>query len=170
MRSQNMRFLRRLAGNGGHPLPLPLGEVAERSEDGEGIQGCMALSVTFGDSSPGGRAKRHEKWRVFFLSICSYSQKKQTPSPLSRRGCCCFLSLQLLKKALALGLAVFADGGFELTEQFLLLVDDDDPLAEAAGGDVVAHGHVSLRRQRLDLLTVSGRHARAEFDIFFHNR
>ena len=52
-----MRFLRRLAGNGGHPLPLPLGEVAERSEDGEGIQGCMALSVTFGDSSPGGRAK-----------------------------------------------------------------------------------------------------------------
>ena len=38
-------------------MPLPLGEVAERSEDGEGIQGCMALSVTFGDSSPGGRAK-----------------------------------------------------------------------------------------------------------------
>ena len=52
-----MRFLRRLAGNGGHPLPLPLGKVAERSEDGEGIQGCMALSVTFGDSSPGGGAK-----------------------------------------------------------------------------------------------------------------
>ena len=39
------------------PLPLPLGEVAERSEDGEGIQGCNALSVTFGDSSPRGRAK-----------------------------------------------------------------------------------------------------------------
>ena len=35
-------------------MPLPLGEVAERSEDGEGNK---ALSVTFGDSSPGGRAK-----------------------------------------------------------------------------------------------------------------
>ena len=35
-----------------HPLPLPLGEVAERSEDGEGKTGCNALSVTFGDSSP----------------------------------------------------------------------------------------------------------------------
>ena len=34
-----------------------MGEVAERSEDGEGIQGCNALSVTFGDSSPKGRAK-----------------------------------------------------------------------------------------------------------------
>ena len=41
----------------GHPLPLPLGEVAERSEDGEGRLGCGTLSVTFGDSSPGGRAK-----------------------------------------------------------------------------------------------------------------
>ena len=41
-----------------HPLPLPLGEVAERSEDGEGKHLCRkALSVTFGDSSPGGRAK-----------------------------------------------------------------------------------------------------------------
>ena len=40
-----------------HPLPLPLGEVAERSEDGEGKPGCNALSVTFGDSSPRGRAK-----------------------------------------------------------------------------------------------------------------
>ena len=39
------------------PLPLPLGEVAERSEDGEGKLGRNALSVTFGDSSPGGRAK-----------------------------------------------------------------------------------------------------------------
>ena len=34
-----------------------MGEVAERSEDGEGKQGCKALSVTFGDSSPRGRAK-----------------------------------------------------------------------------------------------------------------
>ena len=39
------------------PLPLPLGEVSERSEDGEGTQGCKALSVTCGDSSPRGRAK-----------------------------------------------------------------------------------------------------------------
>ena len=32
-------------------------EVAERSEDGEGRRECSTLSVTFGDSSPGGRAK-----------------------------------------------------------------------------------------------------------------
>ena len=41
----------------GTPLPLPLGEVSEQSEDGAGKQGCNALSVTFGDSSPRGRAK-----------------------------------------------------------------------------------------------------------------
>ena len=42
--------------NGAGPsLPLPLGEVSERSEDGEGR--CNALSVTCGDSSPRGRAK-----------------------------------------------------------------------------------------------------------------
>ena len=40
-----------------HPLPPPLGEVAERSEDGEGILDCNTLSVTFGDSSPKGGAK-----------------------------------------------------------------------------------------------------------------
>ena len=58
-----------------HPLPLPVGEVAERSEDGEGqitatsigkcwhlrrqmtSRGRKALSVTCGDSSPKGRAK-----------------------------------------------------------------------------------------------------------------
>ena len=40
-----------------HPLPLPLGEVAERSEDGEGKWVRKARSVTFGDSSPRGRAK-----------------------------------------------------------------------------------------------------------------
>ena len=40
-----------------HPLPLPLGEVAERSEDGEGKWVRKARSVTFGDSSPSGRAK-----------------------------------------------------------------------------------------------------------------
>ena len=38
-------------------LPLSLGEVAEQSEDGEGKPGRDALSVTCGDSSPGGRAK-----------------------------------------------------------------------------------------------------------------
>ena len=38
-------------------LPLLLGEVAERSEDGEGRR-CKALSATCGDSSPGGRAKQ----------------------------------------------------------------------------------------------------------------
>ena len=40
-----------------HPLPLPLGEVDEHSEDGEGKPGCKALSVAYGDSSPKGRAK-----------------------------------------------------------------------------------------------------------------
>ena len=40
-----------------HPLPLPLGKMAERSEDGEGKSGCNTLSVTFGDGSPKGRAK-----------------------------------------------------------------------------------------------------------------
>ena len=55
----------------------------------------------------------------------------------------------------------------QLAEQFFLLVDDHDPFAETAGGDVIAHGHVSLCRQCPDLLAVSGCHARAEFDIFF---
>ena len=50
-------------------MSLPLGEVSERSEDGEGKLGCKALSVTFGDSSPRGRAKgvyptTYEKWSV----------------------------------------------------------------------------------------------------------
>ena len=40
-----------------NPLPIPLGEVAERSEDGEGKWVRKARSVTFGDSSPRGRAK-----------------------------------------------------------------------------------------------------------------
>ena len=40
-------------------MPLPLGEVAEQSEDGEGKK--RALSVGFADSSPGGRAKRERK-------------------------------------------------------------------------------------------------------------
>ena len=41
----------------GYSLPLHLGVVAERSDDGEGRLGCGTLSVTFGDSSPRGRAK-----------------------------------------------------------------------------------------------------------------
>ena len=61
-----------------------------------------------------------------------------------------------------------AADALELAEQLFLLVDDHNPLAEAAGGDVVAHGHVGLRRQHFNLLTVGVRHARAEFDIFFH--
>ena len=36
------------------PLPLPLGEVAERSEDGEGKLGCNALSVTPWGERPAG--------------------------------------------------------------------------------------------------------------------
>ena len=30
-----------------NPLPLPMGEVAERSEDGEGKLGCKVLSYYF---------------------------------------------------------------------------------------------------------------------------
>ena len=55
-------------------LPLPLGEVAERSEDGEGT-----LSVTCGDSSPSGGAKKplreqlsqRESQGAFFLDYLS---------------------------------------------------------------------------------------------------
>ena len=46
-------------------LPLPLGEVAERSEDGEGKLDCNTLSVTFGDSSPRGRAKGPYRYAPF---------------------------------------------------------------------------------------------------------
>ena len=66
-----------------HPLPLPLGEVAERSEDGEGMQPHRkALSVTCGDSSPKGRAKSvfcsdsSPKGRVKSV-ICSDSSPKR---------------------------------------------------------------------------------------------
>ena len=49
-----------------------MGEVAERSEDGEGKLGRDTLSVTCGDSSPRGRAKGlclviYEKWSVSAL-------------------------------------------------------------------------------------------------------
>ncbi len=49
--------MNRHSGMEPHPLPLPLGEVAERSEDGEGTLSYKALSVTCGDSSPKGGAK-----------------------------------------------------------------------------------------------------------------
>ena len=46
----------------GHPLPLPMGEVAEHSEVGEGGNKSFKKSVSpsqspYGDSSPIGRAK-----------------------------------------------------------------------------------------------------------------
>ena len=45
-----------------------MGEVAERSEDGEGKPRCNTFSVTFGDSSPKGGAKGlyhvTQKWSV----------------------------------------------------------------------------------------------------------
>ena len=48
-------------------LPLPVGEVAERSEDGEGNKAPGTLSVTFGDSSPKGGAKGQKtEGRRFF--------------------------------------------------------------------------------------------------------
>ena len=57
-----------------HLLPLPVGEVAEQSEDGEGKTGCNTLSVTFGDSSPKGGAKGavsgDEKWSVSVTDQC----------------------------------------------------------------------------------------------------
>ena len=43
-------------------MPLPLGEVAERSEVGEGKLNVPAVAC--GDSSPRERAKQHEKWSV----------------------------------------------------------------------------------------------------------
>ena len=66
-------------------MPLPLGEVSERSEDGEGKLGCNTLSVTFGDSSPRGRAKgmyptTYEKWSVSvsIRSIHYFTTTQQT--------------------------------------------------------------------------------------------
>ena len=57
-------------------MPLPMGEVAERSEDGEGKQGCNALSVTFGDSSPKGGAKGLYLILYYFLiKIFDFNQE-----------------------------------------------------------------------------------------------
>ena len=47
-----------------------MGEVAERSEDGEGNKAPGTLSVTFGDSSPKGGAKeRQTERRRFFVAM-----------------------------------------------------------------------------------------------------
>ena len=73
------------------PLPLPLEEVDERSEDGEGKPGCKALSVTCGDSSPGGRAKggvpRHEKWRASPLPLPLGEVAEQSEDGEGKSGC-----------------------------------------------------------------------------------
>ena len=83
-----------------HPLPLPLGEVAERSEDGEGKWLRKALSVTFGDSSPKGGAKGRSIGRftttysIFrrlfhFCFLARYSSGSMTPfaSIFSAQSC-----------------------------------------------------------------------------------
>ncbi len=50
------------------PPCLFLGEAVERSEDGERFPREKALSVTFGDSSPKGRAKGVAPRFIFFRS------------------------------------------------------------------------------------------------------
>ena len=60
-----------------HPSPLPLGEVAERSEVGEGkyckfSKSYKTLSVTCGDSSPEGRAKA---WHIAMNRFTSNPEK-----------------------------------------------------------------------------------------------
>ena len=64
-------------------LPLPLGEVSERSEDGEGIR-CKTLSAACGDSSPRGRAKsftenrnRHQCERLLPLPLGEVSERSE---------------------------------------------------------------------------------------------
>ena len=58
------------------PPGLFLGEAVERSEDGERFPREKALSVTFGDSSPRGRAKG---CTLFYFS----SPSGRTPDSLS---------------------------------------------------------------------------------------
>ena len=73
-----------------HLLPLPLGVVAERSEDGEGKWVRKALSVTFGDSSPRGRAKG--LYRYATLTVLRPSSKN------SRRILLCFANENRVKR------------------------------------------------------------------------
>ena len=72
--------------NDRHLLPLPMGEVAERSEDGEGKQGCKALSVTFGDSSPRGRAKGLYLDTRNGAYLYRYAPFTVSQPPIKRRG------------------------------------------------------------------------------------
>ena len=53
--------------------------------------------------------------------------------------------------------------GLQLLQHFFQAVDDHHLLSQAAGSDVVAHGHPGLLRQLLDGLPVCGRHAGAEY-------
>ncbi len=55
-----------------HPLPLPLGEVAERSEDGEGRPGAKPSQSPSVTALPEGEPRgvpRHEKWRASPLPL-----------------------------------------------------------------------------------------------------
>ena len=91
-----------------HPLPLPVGEVASSSEDGEGqitatsigkcwhlrrqmtSRGRKALSVTCGDSSPKGRAKasyigtRNGAYLYRYAPFCFYGYPSMRVPPESR--------------------------------------------------------------------------------------
>ena len=68
-------------------LPLPPGEVAERSEVGEGRR-RNALSVSFADSSPKGRAKGLRPERGLFQGESQASAQKRR----STNGCgVCFV-------------------------------------------------------------------------------
>ena len=69
-----------------HLLPLPMGEVVESSEDGEGIQGCKALSVTCGDSSPRGRAKGLYLDTRNGAYLYRYAPFTVSQPPIKRRG------------------------------------------------------------------------------------
>ena len=66
-----------------YPLPLPLGAVAERSEDGEGKRCVKAFSVTCGDSSPSGRAKGLPAGEAVF-SIGDTTGRRSAPEKLRR--------------------------------------------------------------------------------------
>ena len=88
-----------------HLLPLPMGEVVERSEDGEGIQGCKALSVTCGDSSPRGRAKGLYLDTRNGAYLYRYAPFTVSQPPIKRRG------------------GVFACKKKNMIEKFLVAVD-----------------------------------------------
>jgi len=86
-------------------LPLPVGEVAECGEDGEGNKAQGILSVTFGDSSPKGGAKETTNGTPKILraapqndrSLGSTSSRKQKTAaknrPVSDGAVICYLPL-----------------------------------------------------------------------------